>query len=307
MSFSEIKGQARAIKTLKRVLAEGRLAHAYIFLGPQGGRQELALNLAKAVNCLQNREGEPCEKCPSCRKISGLNHPDVQLIEPEGLSLKIGQMRRLQDQISLKPFEGKKKVHIIEEAEKMTPEAANSLLKTLEEPPGESLLILGTSNLFALFPTIISRCQLLKLNFPVLEKREPGKGEEIQEILRKGLSPNREELFTLSREFSRQRESMEEVLDLILAWHRDILILKESGEARLLFFPERKKELEEEGSRFSSPDLEKSIEQVLEAKKFMGRNANLRLIFEVMFLKLARIRAPKGAGADHGRSSRSEI
>ena len=290
MSFSEIKGQSRAVKVLKKVLAEGRLGQAYIFLGPKAGRKELALNLAKAVNCLQSKEGEPCEKCSSCRKVTSLNHPDVRLIEPEGLSLKIGQMRWLQDQISLKPFEGKKKVYIIEEAEKMTSEAANSLLKTLEEPPGESLLILGTSNLFALFPTIISRCQLLRLNSPSLEKGELEKREGILELLKKGLSLNREELFTLSREFSRSREEMREILNLILTWHRDILVLKESEEVRLLFFPEREKELREEENKFSSQDLEKSIQCILEAKKFIERNANLRLVFEVMFLKLARIR-----------------
>ncbi len=278
------------IRILKGALSEGRLAHAYIFLGSNPERKELALALAKAVNCLEGKEGDPCEKCPSCRKINSSNHPDVCLIEPEGFSLKIGQMRWLQNQISLKPFEGRKKVYIIEEAEKMTSPAANSLLKTLEEPPGESLLILGTSNLFAFLPTIISRCQVVRLDPRSSKKAEQEGKEEVGELLKRGLSPDREELFALSRESAGSREGAEKALNLVLAWYRDILILKESGESGLLFFPEKRKELAEEGNRISGQDLEESIRWLLEARKSLERNANPRLVLEVTFLRLAGIR-----------------
>ena len=155
--FKDIIGHNEIIKRLKNIISSGRIANAYVFSGPpEVGKEFVAINFAKSLNCLADTE-KPCDKCISCKKIDSGNHPDVRQIKPEGTKLKIDQMRLLQKQGNYRAVEGKYKIYIINESEKMTPEAANSLLKILEEPPGTMVLILITSMYNALLPTIRSR------------------------------------------------------------------------------------------------------------------------------------------------------
>ncbi|MBN2430464.1 MAG: DNA polymerase III subunit delta' [Acidobacteria bacterium] len=149
---------------LHQSILAGTLAQAYIFSGPDGlGKKRLALNLARSLNC---RAGSPglyfCGQCSSCRKINTGNHPDVQVILPETKVFKIDQIRQLIQDIQFLPSEGNRRLFILEGAERMNEEAANSLLKTLEEPPTKSILVLLTTNFYALLPTIRSRCQIMK-------------------------------------------------------------------------------------------------------------------------------------------------
>ena len=127
--FSDIIGHKEAVERLRNTLRSGRIANSYVFSGPADvGKEFVAINFAKALNCLSNDE-VPCDECISCRKIDDGNHPDVTVIRPEGTRLKIDQVRSLQRQGSYRAMEGRRKVYIITEAEKMTAEAANSLLK----------------------------------------------------------------------------------------------------------------------------------------------------------------------------------
>jgi DNA polymerase-3 subunit delta' len=172
--FSDVIGHKEAVEKLKNAMRSGRIANAYIFSGPAGiGKEFVAINFAKALNCLsraaeyekaESNGEDSCDECISCRRIDDGNHADVMLIRPEGTRLKIDQVRFLQRQGAYRAIEGSYKVYIIAEAEKMTAEAANSLLKTLEEPPGAMVLILLTSVYSALLPTIRSRCQSLKFS-----------------------------------------------------------------------------------------------------------------------------------------------
>ena len=158
--FSGILCQERAIEFLKRVISRGKIPHAYLFAGIPGiGKATTALALTGAVNCQQQTEGEGCAQCPSCRQIAGGNFPDLHMIEPDGQNIKIEQIRDLNRTLGFKPLSGKYRVSIIRQAETMTDEAANSLLKTLEEPPQNNILILNVTEPQALFPTIVSRCQ----------------------------------------------------------------------------------------------------------------------------------------------------
>ncbi len=158
--FSGILCQERAIEFLKRVISRGKIPHAYLFAGIPGiGKTTAALALTGAINCQQQIEGEGCAKCPSCRQIASGNFPDLHMIEPDGKKLKIEQIRDLNRILSFKPLSGKYRVCIIRQAETMTDEAANALLKTLEEPPQNNILILNVTEPQALFPTIVSRCQ----------------------------------------------------------------------------------------------------------------------------------------------------
>ncbi|MEW6266237.1 MAG: DNA polymerase III subunit delta' [Thermodesulfobacteriota bacterium] len=166
MSFDEIKGHERPLRLIKAMLAAGRLPHALLLSGPAGvGKRTLALALAQAVNCLNPRSGEPCGVCLSCDKIIRGLHPDVEEIAPEGKArlIKIESVRDLRTRIAYKPYEGRCKVFIVREADRMKEEQANALLKTLEEPPPQSLLILTTPEESDLLPTMVSRCLRLSL------------------------------------------------------------------------------------------------------------------------------------------------
>jgi len=156
----QVVGHEWAVELLKRSLTNGRVAHAYLLTGPpQIGKTTLALNFAQALNC-QNPEG-PCGECLSCRKIAHGTHPDVRVIEGQGGTIKIDQIRALQRQAALSCTEGRWKVFILRQMERATTEAANCLLKTLEEPPAHVILVLTASEADALPPTIVSRCQVL--------------------------------------------------------------------------------------------------------------------------------------------------
>ncbi len=157
--FSEVVGQEVITETLKNAVKEGRLSHAYIFAGPRGvGKTTTARILAKAVNCEEPKEGEPCNECSQCLEIVKGSHPDV--VEIDAASNRgIDQIRELRESVHYLPAKGKKKVYIIDEFHMLTKEAFNALLKTLEEPPEHVLFILATTEIDKIPPTILSRCQ----------------------------------------------------------------------------------------------------------------------------------------------------
>ena len=159
MTFDQILGHDRQKGILRRALANGRLAHAYLFSGPDGiGKRLMALALARAIVCHEQRG---CGHCQACRKIDHQNHPDLHILEPDGSSIKIEQIRAFQRELNLKPLESPRKICLIEQADAMTVGAANALLKTLEEPRGDTLLMLLSSQPNRLLETIRSRCQPL--------------------------------------------------------------------------------------------------------------------------------------------------
>ncbi|MDH6364783.1 DNA polymerase-3 subunit delta' [Enterococcus sp. PF1-24] len=154
--------QPVVLTQLLRSLKHERLAHAYLFEGDNGtGKHEVALWLTQAFFCLEGTEGQPCEACNNCRRIAEGVHPDVIIVEPDGQSIKVEQIRNLQAEFAKSGFESKSKVFILKDAEKMNSSAANSLLKFLEEPSGKILAILETAALGRILPTIQSRCQVI--------------------------------------------------------------------------------------------------------------------------------------------------
>ena len=171
MPFSSLVGNERIKKLLRRAVAEARVGQGLIFAGQRGvGKHQFALALAQAVNCERPKNGDACGECLSCRKISSGEHPDVHTISPDGQFIKIGQMRDMSQEAQYRPFEGRRRVYIIDNAERLREEAANSILKTLEEPPESSLILLVTSKPYALLETIRSRCQML--SFAPLTSKE---------------------------------------------------------------------------------------------------------------------------------------
>jgi DNA polymerase-3 subunit delta' len=162
MAFSPILGQAKALTLLGRALHSGRLAHAYLFVGPDGvGKTTAALDLAAALLCQAPQEDHACGTCPGCVKFRSGNHPDFLRIRPDGAAIKIDQIRDLKRALNFSPFESKLRVVLLDEVHTMRREAGNSLLKVLEEPPGNNLLILVGNATGSILDTIVSRCQVI--------------------------------------------------------------------------------------------------------------------------------------------------
>jgi DNA polymerase-3 subunit delta' len=182
MPFSTLIGNNRIKNLLKRSLAEGRIGQSLLMAGPRGvGKYQFAVALAQALNCERSKMADACGDCVACRKIARKEHADVRTILRESQDpsvkkdyksqfIKIEQTRSMSEQAQFRPYEGRRRVFIIDDAECLQHQAANSLLKTIEEPPDTSLIILITAKPFALLDTIRSRC--LMLNFTPLTTAE---------------------------------------------------------------------------------------------------------------------------------------
>jgi DNA polymerase-3 subunit delta' len=278
MALRDIIGQDRAVNILLRTIQRGRLPSSYLFAGESGiGKKFTAINLAKAVNCLKTtpalalpprgggagggnaellEQVDACDECASCKKIDAGVHPDFLFISPVAGQIRIEEIRAINNILSLKPFEGREKVVIIDEADTMNPFASNAFLKTLEEPPKDSLIILISSNPDRLPDTVRSRCS--RVNFTPLSYQLCKKVIEAVNS-QKGAKKTDEELSTLVRlsmgrpglaftgDLTEERawfinllkgmlnaekdgwtskEEMERWFDLILIMLRDIAIMK---------------------------------------------------------------------------------
>jgi DNA polymerase III subunit delta' len=171
MKFSTLIGNPRIKQLLQRAVSDGRISQGLIFAGPRGvGKHQFALALAQAINCERPLEGDACGNCATCRKFAAREFTDVKTIEPDGQFIKIEQTREMAREAYFRPYEGRRRVYILNDAERLKEQAANSILKTLEEPPETSLLILITAKPYALLETIRSRCQMM--NFAPLATAE---------------------------------------------------------------------------------------------------------------------------------------
>lgn len=304
MSFSHILGQERVIKILRRFLASNRFPQGLLFFGPSGvGKRTVALELAKALNCqtqitadttrrLAQMNTTPmstdaCDRCSSCQKIDKNIHPDVKIISPEKETIGIDQIRELNREVQWKPFEGKYKVYILEKAEKLTQEAANSFLKTLEEPPTNVFFILLSENKDTLLPTILSRCWALPFSglsgkvvheilhrppFPISKEillQENFFAGRIQEVI---LSKNFFTLYQKIEKFWQNIFSEEEILNLSQDWSKD---KNETAELLTLFLLLAR----------DKGDWQ-AVEFINQAKNQIQRNLNRRLVLDCLLLKL---------------------
>ena len=317
-----IIGHDEIITQLQHAIQSNRIAGAYLFVGPAGvGKETVAIHFAKSINCLESGEGA-CGDCISCRKTEVGNHPDTQIVSPSGARTRIDQIRELQKRIVYRPLEGVRKVVILREAERMNLEAANCLLKTLEEPPAESVLILLTTNLDALLPTIRSRCQIIK--FSPLAPNELGNylNERFHLEERKALSiatltggaVGRALTYLESRDAEESEtnqhvdEDIPEILaatdtlaafriaeyynenpdqlDILVEWYRDLLLLHQDVSTDLLTHIYHVEALKQLLPRYSRYRLQSAIKTIFETKNALNRNINATLALEVMALKL---------------------
>lgn len=306
MSFREIKGQEEAVRCLKSAIKNNRIAHAYIFAGPRNsGRSLLAKNFAKALNCA-DPEDFPCDACASCVKIDKSVHPDVKLLTygGKGGDIIIDEIRKLEREIIFKPYEGRYKVFIIEDAHRMNAAAANSFLKTLEEPPLNSVLILITEKPSDLVPTIASRCQIIRVKPLSAEDlarvlaSEYGIGREKAESLAricegrigKAITYGDEILTRRDRALERfsddklienfnagDREGLIYDLSLLAGWYRDILVYKATQDRNLVINFDRVDDIKREEKLSRADELLAMFENVLKAKDEIQNNINPKL------------------------------
>ncbi len=308
MSFEDIKGQDKAIHILQGYIEQSRLEGGYLFTGPEGvGKKLVAKTLAKQVNCLKD-SFDSCDRCASCMKIENNRHPDVHIIEAAESEIKIECIRQLQKDISLRPYEGKRKAFIIDNAHKLTAEAQGAILKMLEEPPKGSLIILVSDKPALLFKTIISRCKTLKF-FPL-------KRTELEEIFRKDYSLDNNtahfvayfsegrfgcalrlnetdilrqknriiDNFVLSHRpydlanLPIEREDVRNYLNILAAWFRDIYLIKIGMPYSEIINFDRKDELLKLMSRFSFPDLNEILHSISDSILYLERNINVKLL-----------------------------
>jgi len=321
MTYERILGHDRQKAILRRASANDRLAHAYLFQGPEGvGKRLMALALVRTLVC-QTREG--CGDCPACRRIDHHNHPDLHLLEPVDGVIKIEQVRKVQRELSLRPLEAAKKVCLIDGAETMNPAAANALLKTLEEPSGAALLILLAAHPERLLPTIRSRCQTLafgRLSRDVLQgalvrqlginpvegdilaalsdgsfHKALGKNrslflEDRRDFLKRltGLSPGSiVPLFELAEELSKNKELLPDILDIIQTFFRDLLLFLHGRPTEELVNRDLLEKIQRVARRETVDTVIRKLEALTSAGHHLQRNANPQLALEVLFLRLA--------------------
>lgn len=319
MSFKNIKGQDSAIRLIKGSIINERVSHAYIFAGPRGvGKRLAAVNFAKALNCQAPLLGDPCDVCASCKKIDAHNHPDVAMISPleDATSIKIDAVRGLIKDINMKPYEGKKKVYIMDEADSMKHEAANALLKTLEDPPSDSVMILLVENIGSLFRTIVSRSQVVRF-FPlgvdevsnilvseysveqskarILSHLSSGKLGEALEYKDKDIFETREgiiasllggSLFDIELEKA-SKDEIKVHLDIMLTWFRDILAAKEGAAPEMLINTDKAASIMKEAARLDAGYIDRALEQIMLTNLYLDSSANMKLAMGVLASRLS--------------------
>lgn len=318
MGFADIIGQQKPLATLRSALAAGRLHHAYLFLGPEGvGKRAVAIAFAKAIHCTE-LANDFCGDCADCSRIADGNHPDVRVIEPLAgkKEISIQQIRDLQRELSYRSFTGMRKIAIVDPATLMNASGQNALLKTLEEPPQDSLIILIAANVGGLLPTLRSRC--LQLTFAPLARTEVaeflksihgmnGADAELVAALSLGsigaaLAFNKEELIEQRRiwtgalsslragdyrgammaaeALASQRDEMLKFLQWAESWYRDLLIQKVAKGTGDLVNVDLREQIDE---RTANSDLQRTlraISQIEGAAARVQRNLNRRMVLE---------------------------
>jgi DNA polymerase-3 subunit delta' len=316
-------GHSWAVEMLRQHVKRGTARHAYLFTGPAGvGRRTLALRFAQALNCTEpGQTGVPCGKCDDCERIEARRHADVTIVEADeqGGTLKVDQIREQRRVLALKPYQAKYRVAIFARFQEANDAASNALLKTLEEAPAHAVLVLTAESSEGLLPTIVSRCEVLRLQ-PVplpevqsfLERRGarpeqarllahisagcPGtavrlmedeaalayRDEKLGELLEL-LQATRARRFAYAEKIGRDRADLRGLLLLWLSFWRDVL-WRAGGASSPISNIDRQQEIDALARRLSLSDAKHVVERLDQAVRGLESNVNPRLIAEVLLL-----------------------
>ena len=323
-----LTGHHWAVDMLQKHIVRGTTRHAYLFTGPPGvGRRTLALHFAQALNCPTPVEaGVPCGMCRECRQIESMKHADLTVVESdsEGGILKVDQIREARKLLTLKPFQSKYRVALFLRFHEANDNAANALLKTLEEAPSYAVLILTADNPEQLLPTIVSRCEVLRLRplsveeiQSALETRglEIGRAKLIAHISggRMGyalrliendallevreeklndlltlLPASRVEKFSYADKLSKDKDAMRQTIMFWLSYWRDVMLRTAQAEAPLANV-DRNVEIEDIASRMDLSASRRVVSGLEEALEKMDKNVNSKMLAEVMLLDLPKV------------------
>jgi DNA polymerase III subunit delta' len=322
MGFSQIVGHQKQVEIVRQALNHGRLHHAYLFVGMEGvGKKTIAFDLAKAIHC-SAVTGDFCGECADCASIQDGNHPDVRIIEPLAgkKEISIQQIRQLEKELNFRSFSGKKKIVILDPATLMNLSAQNALLKTLEEPPRDSLLILIAANGGALLPTLRSRC--LRVSFGPLTRdlisgflvSRKGLAAETAEFLAAMslgsvgavVSIDTQELLERRREWMRlisslragdyraaidtaealagSKEDSLRFLEWIESWFRDLLVYSATRTQQAVVNVDMLPQIQQQSA---TADCERLFSRIAETQAAVGgiqRNLNRRMVIEDLLL-----------------------
>ena len=323
--FHDIIGHDDIIRHLKNAIETGKVSHSYIFTGePGSGKKLLAGTFAAALQC-ESGEAEPCMTCDSCKKVIGKNHPDIITVTHEKPgSISIDEVReQVVHDVDIKPYCSPYKIYIIPDAEMMTVQAQNAILKTIEEPPEYAVIILLTSNIDSLLPTIRSRCVRLDLKVvddglvkeylmehlhvpdyqaeidasfaqgSIGKAQEAATSEEFSKMTENALkilkyvnTMQTYELTDVLRALSDEKQHISDYLDIFQFWFRDVLMFKATQEVDNLVFKQEINYIKEQASQRSYENLEKILEALEKTKVRLRANVNFELALELLFLTI---------------------
>lgn len=324
-SFSDIIGHEQIINHLQNAIRMNKISHAYILDGEEGaGKNLLASTFAQTLQC-EKGQVEPCGQCHSCRQAESENQPDIiRVFHEKPNSIGVEEIReQLCNDIQIRPYSSPYKIYLVDEAEKMTVQAQNALLKTIEEPPAYGIILLLTTNSEAFLPTILSRCVTLKLrpvesslirNFLMEKLHTPdyqadvcvafargnvgkawklARSEHFGELRDHAIHLMRHirdmEIYEITeaiRKVADYKADINDYLDLIILWYRDVLLFKATRQVDTLVFTEEINYIRAQASKSSYEGLEQVIEALEKAKVRLKANVNFELTMELLLLTI---------------------
>ncbi len=323
--FQDIIGQEQIKEHLQNALQTGKISHAYLINGEKAsGKEFIAKVFAMALQC-EKKGKEPCQECHSCKQALSGSHPDIiKVIHEKPGTISVDDIRlQINDDVEIKPYSGPYKVYLLEDAENMTVQAQNALLKTLEEPPAYAVIILMTSNISALLPTVLSRCVVLNMK-PVPDSKikkylmeqlqvtdykaevcvafargNVGKAkalatsEEFEKVKAEALALLKyiqeldlAEIVTDIRKISEYKLDVNDYLDIMAIWYRDVLLFKATKDVNSLVFKEELQAIRNVAGRSSYEGIEKVISALDKAKSRLNANVNFELTMELLMLEI---------------------
>lgn len=323
LSFQDIIGHEQIKEHFQKAIESHKVSHAYILTGEAGmGRKSLANAFALTLLC-EKGKSEPCMECHACKQVLSGNHPDLIYVTHEKPnSIGVDDIReQINDTIMVRPYSSYYKIYIVDEAEKMTQQAQNALLKTIEEPPSYAIIILLTTNQEAFLPTILSRCVQLKLKplkdfvvksyltesmqvpeadaevYAAFARGNLGKAisiassedfkllhQEVLHLLKHVKDMDISELMDYIRKLKEDNLDIYECLDFMQLWYRDVLLYKVTKDMNLLIFKDEYKMINELSKNSGYDGLERILESIDKAKARLDANVNMELAMELMLL-----------------------
>lgn len=325
LGFNNIIGHEDIVKHLRNAIESGKISHSYLFSGAHGsGKKLIAGSFAMALQC-QGEGIDACQKCDSCKKVIGKNHPDIVTVTHEKPgSITIDEIReQLIHDVAVKPYYGPYKIYIVPDADLMTPQAQNALLKTIEEPPEYAVIMLLTSNADSLLETILSRC--VRLDLKVVDDRrvkqylmehlqvpdyqaevdasfaqgsigkakEAATSEEFAAMTEKALKilkyASSMEVYELTAEIKNltaEKNNINDYLDIFQFWFRDVLMFKATREIDNLVFKQELNYIKEQAKERSYENIEKILEGLEKTAVRLRANVNFELALELLFLTI---------------------